>query len=51
MPFNFTQTPFEKHTELVLSGLMFETYSIYLDDVKVYGNIRRGSGTASAPTG
>lgn len=37
--------------ELVLSGLVFETYSIYLDDVKVYGNIRRGTGTArGAPT-
>ena len=37
MPFGFTETPFERYMELVLSGLMFETYSIYLDDVKVYG--------------
>ena len=36
--------------ELALSGLMFETYSIYLDDVKVYGNIRRGTGTARGTT-
>ena len=37
MPFGFMGTPFEQYMELVLSGLVFETYSISLDDVKVYG--------------